>query len=593
MKLHNIIKAAMVGMLAFGLSSCEDFLNRPSEDSYNTANFYQNDEQCIQGVNYLYNSPWYDFLRPFLWIGECMSGNIFQGENKYMDFNVDNTEENLVKMSYSLWSVNGHANTVIYNIQNSEGPSQAIKDQCIGEALTWKAMAYFFMVRTFGEVPIIHDNNEVLTSGTYNDVYKATRPAIYEYIVMTLEKAMELLPKKGVNANGRLDYYSAEALLAKVYLTKAGLDGALNAEDLQKAAAYAKDVIENSGRDLMEEYSDNFRLQHNINKEALITWQWRVSTYWTSANAFQNELAMGGFSDFELNGCWGDWTAPSVDLMDAFGVSPDEDPVKRSKDVYKDKRRHATMMMPGDKYDYFWTDKGGFDYLKFIYDAEDYGKGGPSGSFNSPTGANCVKHLTGRQADHVAGVGYTAVEQQTSLATHLLRFSDVLLIYAEAMMGTNGSTSDASALEAFNRVRRRAGVDEVSGVLTWEQVWKERRLEFAHEGDRWYDYVRRSYYDVQSCIAEIKAQRRGQFYGVGVMAEAYHKSGIWPENTVEYTEADGTPVYTTRYNTAAAVPNVTTESFTLPLPSYDVEFNPNLALPAKDVDVRATYVYNF
>jgi hypothetical protein len=204
-----------------------------------------------------------------------------------------------------------------------------------------------------------------------------------------------------------------------------------------------------------------------------------------------------------------------------------------------------------------------------------------------------VKHLTGRQADHIAGVGHSAVEQQTSLATHILRFSDVLLIYAEAMMGTAGSTSDASALEAFNRVRRRAGVDEVSGVLTWEQVWKERRLEFAHEGDRWYDYVRRSYYDTPGCIAEIKAQRRGQFFNVGVMAEAYYKSGTWPANSVEYTETDGTPVYTTRYNKDAAIPNVTPESFTLPLPSYDVEFNPNLASAAKDVDVRATYVYNF
>ena len=132
--------------------------------------------------------------------------------------------------------MNGHANTVIQNILASEGPSQEIKDQCIGEALTLKALAYFFMVRTFGEVPIIHDNTEVLTSGEYNNVYKVTRANVYEYIIVTLEKAMELLPKKTSGWDGRIDYYAAEGLLSKVYLTKAGVSGSLNSDDLAKAA---------------------------------------------------------------------------------------------------------------------------------------------------------------------------------------------------------------------------------------------------------------------------------------------------------------------------------------------------------------------
>ena len=165
MKLNDIIKGVVVGVLALGFCSCEEFLNRPGEDNYNTANFYQNDAQCIQGVNYLYNSPWYDFQRAFIKFGEVMSGNMYWGSSPYLTFTTNGTDEDLVKMSYSLWAVNGHANTVIMNIRNSEGPSQAVMNQCIGEALTLKALAYFFMVRTFGEVPIIHDNNEVLTSG--------------------------------------------------------------------------------------------------------------------------------------------------------------------------------------------------------------------------------------------------------------------------------------------------------------------------------------------------------------------------------------------------------------------------------------------
>lgn len=576
-----ILKLAFAGVLALGFVSCDKFLNRPGEDNYNVDNFYQNDAQCIQGVNYLYNSPWFDFQRGFLWVGEIMSGNLYQGNSKYLDFSLNGTDEALINMSYSLWAVNGHANTVIKNIRNSNGPSQTVKNQCIGEALTWKAFAYFYMVRTFGEVPIVHDNSELLGSGNYNNVYKATRENVYEYIIMTLEKAMELLPKKVGNVDGRIDYYSAEALLAKVYLTKAGISGTLNADDMDNAAKYSKDVIENSGRDLLPVYSDVFRLENNRNKECLISWHWTVSNNWTSQNAIQPDIAMSGFSDFEDN-CWGGWTAPSVDLQEAFGVSAIDNPEVRLAE--KDTRRKATMMMAGDKYSYFWTDKGGFDYLRFIYDADDYGKGGPSGDLQTPTGANVVKHLTGRKADHLKGTGTSAANMATSLSTHILRFSDILLVYAEAMTGTSGSTNDASAIEAFNRVRRRAGVDETSGTLTWEQIWKERRLELALEGDRWYDFVRLSYYNLDLAISEIKAQKRNSWFGLGEVYKTYYESDytVWTVDTDKV-----------KYDKDTPIPNVTKESFTIPFPSEDLVFNPHLAEDAVAVDVRKEYSYDF
>ena len=578
---YDIIKIALAGVLLTGAASCSDFLNRPAEDTYNVSNFYQNDAQCIQGVNYLYNSPWYDFQRAFLWVAEVMSGNLYMSNSQYLDLSVNGTDVDLVNMSYSLWSVNGHANTVIDNILNSEGPSQEVKNQCIGEALTWKAFAYFYMVRTFGEVPIVHNNTDLIVAGDYNNLYKVTRANVYEYIIMTLEKAMELLPHSGVNANGRIDYYAAEALLAKVYLTRAGLSGTLSAEDLSKAAAYAWDVIENSGRDLLPVYSDIFRLQNNINEECLISWQWSAGRDpWTQQNSLQPDLALTGFSDFEEN-CWGGWRGPSVDLQEAFGVNPLQNPAERVSEA--DSRRKATMMMAGDTYDYFWTDKGGFDYLRFIYDSEDYGKGGPSGQFQSPTGANVVKHLTGRQADHVAGLGTSAANMASGLATHLLRFADVLLIYAEAKMGPSKTTSDETAIEAYNRVRRRAGASEnTTGVLTWEDVWKERRLELALEGDRWYDFVRRSYYDMEGAINEIRNQKRNSWYGLGELYENYYNNGDW---TVDENDM--------RYDSDSPAPNVTASSFTLPFPSEDVVFNPHLMEPAQEVDIRATYSYDF
>lgn len=54
MKIRYIKYWAFAAVLGMGTVSCEDFLNRPTEDNYNESNFYQNDEQCVQGVNYLF-----------------------------------------------------------------------------------------------------------------------------------------------------------------------------------------------------------------------------------------------------------------------------------------------------------------------------------------------------------------------------------------------------------------------------------------------------------------------------------------------------------------------------------------------------------
>lgn len=120
-------------------TSCNDFLDRPAEDSYNAGTFYKDDNQCLQGVNYLYNSPWYDFQRGFIKVGEVMSGNYYWGSSPYLTLTVNSTDGDLMNMSYSLWSVIGHANTVYNNLKNATA-SQAIKNQCMGECLAWKAI---------------------------------------------------------------------------------------------------------------------------------------------------------------------------------------------------------------------------------------------------------------------------------------------------------------------------------------------------------------------------------------------------------------------------------------------------------------------
>lgn len=571
MKLNNIKYWTLAAILGANLVSCDDFLDRPAEDSYNVDNFYQNDEQCFQGVNPLYNSPWFDFQRGFFKVGEVLAGNYYWGSSPYLTFTVNGTDEDLINMSYSLWSVNAYANTIRERLQTAGGSEQT-RNTCMGECLVWKAMAYFYLVRTFGAVPIVHSNSDDIAAGNYNEKYKVQIPDVYEYIIMTLEEAIRLLPES--NSEGRIDQYTAKGLLAKVYLTKSGygMSGSRNEDDLRQAAAYAKDVIDNSGRHLLANYSDVFRLANNFNEECLLSWHWSASSdAWTCQNALQSDLAIAEFDEF--GDCWGGYNGPSVDLQDAFGENA-LSPTRYNGDT----RRKATMMMCGDVYEYFWQDKGGFNYINFIYDTDNLG--GP-GTYQSATGANEVKQLYGNANDHLTATGVSASSQHSQLSTHLLRLSDVYLIYAEAMIGNNGSTSDESAIDAFYQVRHRAiSTYERPSVITWEDVWKERRLELACEGDRWYDYVRLSYYDPQRAINELTNQRRDVYYGLDDLYKTYYQTGSFTVNPDEH-----------RYNPNAVKPNVTISSFTLPFPTEDVVFNPHLMEDPIHVDVRSEFSY--
>ena len=593
--MKNILKhIALLLVIILATASCENFLDRPSEDGYTTGMFYQNDTQLEQGINYLYNSPWYDIIRFYIYGSETMCGNVYQGQNAYSTLTVNGTDQDLKNMAYSLWAVNAQCNTVIHNIlaSDSEEITDATRNRCIGEVLAWKAMTYFFLVRTFGDVPIIHDNTEVIKEASYNEVSKVDKADVYEYIVMTLEKAMELLPKNAyIGKLNRVDYYAAEALLAKVYLTRAGVSGTLEQGDLANARRYAEDVIKNSGRSLTPKYSDIFRMtpaQFQQTGEELFTWHWQCKEEaWTSQNSIQCDVGLVGFD--ENGNLWGDWKGPSVALQDLFGVSAADDPAQR---VDTDDRRKATMMMFGDQYDYFWSDRGGFDFYRFFYD-ESYCPGGLTSnasnkSFGCGSGANYCKHLYGDVADHVAAFGYPSFGMFNQLPTHILRLGDIYLVCAEACYLT-GDTQ--SALDYVNQVRARAHAPLYTSI-TINDIWKERRLELALEGDNWYDFVRRSYYDVNGCISELLAQRRSSYGGLDAAYKQYvtDEQGNYVGPGARAWDASGIT-----YSGNEELTDVKPEMFTIPFPTEDVVMNPNVAstAPAVRVDVRATYFYDF
>ncbi|MNE64118.1 SusD family protein [compost metagenome] len=120
-----------------------------------------------------------------------------------------------------------------------------------------------------------------------------------------------------------------------------------------------------------------------------------------------------------------------------------------------------------------------------------------------------------------------------------MRYADVLLIHAEAILGNSSSTSDAQALSSFNAVRNRAGLGN-RVAITKNDILHERRVEFAYEGDYWYDLGR---IPRAQAIAIVQAQNRGD------------------------------------KNNAVYITGVTESDFVLPYPSGEIVKNPLLNEP--------------
>ena len=252
-----------------------------------------------------------------------------------------------------------------------------------------------------------------------------------------------------------------------------------------------------------------------------------------------------------------------------------------------------TELTSGFSYDYMWQDHGGYDYLRFIYD-KSYNAAAP-GTLQAPTGANCAKHLYGNTADHVSALGISPARMAYALATHILRLSDVYLIYAEAKLGANRATStDPAVIDAFYAVHHRAvPTSEYPTEVSWDDIWKERRLEFAMEGDRWYDFVRVSYYDPDFCVNQLRNQKRNAFWGLDDVYKAYQQSGSWKIDLSKqgYDGSVSAPNVTVLLRRDSEVNNI--GYFALPMSAEDVLFNGNLGSNVEGVhmDVREAFSY--
>jgi hypothetical protein len=552
------------------LSGCKkDFLERPPTDAIVDASFYQTDEQVQAATSLLYNRVWFDYNDNSSYaLGDFRAGTAFSGYNYRgnVEFNTtDLTPENLKSWS-SLFNVIGQSNLAIVNINKYAGASVSptVKKTAIAEARYMRAVAYRFLTMNWGDVPIIENNVALLDDPTVN---RNTSKSVWRFITREMRAVAEELPESA--QPGRVTKWSAEGMLARFYLTRAGVEangGTRNQMFLDSAKYYAQRVITMSGKSLLPDYANLFKYPYDNNAESLFELQWTflsgnpgygIGNTVPSNITYSNEISGSGGDG------WGNDKAATWWMLQQYeGFTASGDTMISGRTL--DQRLKATFMLPGTSYSEITRTVNGVDTKPFVVplvvDAQR--------SF-----AYIKKYVIGQGKD----VGMTLEAQRYPNNTYMMRLAEMYLIYAEATLGNNTSTSDATALAYFNRVHTRAGLpayaDPTSGApipLTLDVILSERFKEFAMEAMAWYDLVSLHYYNPQKAYQILNSQDRGFYY-------------ITPDNATNASSwvIKKTPWATTASGNRREI-NATSGNFQLPIPSVEKNQAPWLANPAVD-----------
>lgn len=555
-KIMVLIAALATVSLMVGCS--DDFLERAPKANLVDANFYKNDEQVLAGTAGLYSAVWKDYIdKANFKLGDFRGGTAFRawGDRDHVLFNTSSVSSDNAEAYRAFYVAVGQANIAIQNITTYAGPevSEAIKNHALGEARFIRATAYTHLVMNYGPVPIIENNLEHLKSP---DLRRNTVESIWEFITRDYEFAAENLLEEAPLV-GRLTKWSAEGMLARTWLTRAGIGvtGTRNQEYLDKAKNYAERVITMSGKSLLQDYADLFRFPYDNNNESLFELQWVFTTDYGYANTmvsqitFSNDIANGDGWGGDIGATW--WILGLYDgLIDRGDPLDPEDDGDRPGFTL-DERLKATFMLPGFEYPEITQtvrDANGNESeqdLVFPKPADD-----AQNSF-----ASIKKYVVGKAKD----LGGEASQQRYPNNTYMLRLAEMYLIYAEAVLGNSASTTDAKALEYFNVVHERAGLPTFDEPLTWDDIFEERIKEFAMESMAWYDLVRLHYYDSDKAYTIINSQDRGLFVV---------QPNRWPDPT-------GWTFEKTSWFAERSV-NANSGNFLLPLPASEVSQAPAL-----------------
>ena len=472
-------KVFILSVLAVFSLGCEEVLETEPTGFASAEVFYQTEDDLVIAINGIYNTfqgdqwggafvhlqPHFDGATENAVVAESFEYGFPQVANGTM------SAANTFVITEWKWNYGYEAisriNAILDILDAGTIPISAENEAKLrGEARFLRAFVYTELITLYGDVPLIL---APIAPEDAENVTRTDKNTVLEAIVEDFDFAaanLETTPNRG--EVGRPTLQTALAYQGRVLLYNQQYAAATAA--LQQVIALEGDAV-----NLDPNYESLFNASNEASNEILFSIQYTEGS--TGEGSFVAVHYAPNIPGNAADGFQSVWYTQK--LLDAYymtdGLPFDESPLYDPAMPFenRDPRLNMTFYLPGDQ------------YRDVVLDSINIGRTG----FTESTPEGFVPFSLRKwinDSDEALG----AVNSQADLV--LMRYADVLLMYAEAQNEASGP--DASVYSAINKVRARAGMPEVPAGLSQEQMRQtirhERNVEFIGEGLRYYDLLR-------------------------------------------------------------------------------------------------------
>jgi hypothetical protein len=480
--MKKYFKYLLIAGLAASMASCTKSLDVENPNESDEENFWTNSANAVQGVNAIYGNFYrngaYSRWLPFYMDVRSDQGYSTSPWNELRSIGAHNITQYSFEVQYETWNHHWRgvyrANQVLAYVPGIE-MDNTLKTRLLGEAKFLRALYYYNLVTIWGNIPLILEPSRPTDRPS-----QVPQAEVWAQIEKDLTEAAAALPPSYTGDDiGRATRGAAYGLLGRAHLQQ---------KEYQQTIDALKWLVEGEGRvnyDLVPNYHDNFDHRTENNKESVFEVQFKMRAENTGEDAATSNVGSSrppffappehGFNDANMHR----WVVH--EFLKENTAAGTRDPRLESTALYDstDVRGPNFTLLYGQTFSSHPYNSDIRNRVWFRKYLNDYWKNGFE-VFNSP------------------------------INFRVLRYADVLLMYAEALNGVNRT---ADAYQYVDRVRERAGLRKLSVAMPGlsqaafqKQLEHERITELTGECVRWNDLARWGYFDDPNLLAQLKAR---------------------------------------------------------------------------------------
>lgn len=363
-------------------------------------------------------------------------------------------------------------NFLLDNLDKAKGNvDESVILNVAAQARFLRAYYYSLLTSFYGDVPYV---TKTLSLAEAN-VARTEKSQVVDSIIRELETIAPNLTQTNQPASMNITKGAAWALESRVALFNGKWQTAIDAANKVMA-------LENTEYILAPNYSDLCMLAGNSSKELIWSVHWNYNDISNIAPVSFKSRNAKGYNN----------RMPTQSLVDSYectdGLTIDKSPLYNPAKPYenRDPRLNWTIVVPGSVfcgYEYE-THKDSLTCWNYnVSPAVRIPNQDATNAFASFSGFAWRKYVDPLELNQ---------GNKTAISTILIRYAEVLLNYAEAKIEAN--QIDQSVYDAINKIRDRAGMPEISGGKSQDELRSvvriERKVEFAGEGLRYFDIIR-------------------------------------------------------------------------------------------------------